>query len=518
MAEDDLGLARGVREAVEHALDRAERAFAEAPDEPYEPSVGRATSLLANVPAAVAFWRAYIAELRGDADAAIAFDRRALAELGGAGSLLASAARLHLRTVTLLRGDLRGADRDVRSSIVALQAAGEVYPAMRAIELLGHVQRAQDRLDAALDTYRWGLEIAAAPGRTPSPAAGIAHVGLAEVAYQRDELDVALEHATEGVRLCRSLAYRRPLAAGLATITRVRWARGDTAGALDAVAQDPQVASSLGLTNLLNPIPALRARLLLARGDVAAAIRWTSEHGLGPDDEVSYPREPEHLVLARVLLSEGRPDAAVALLDRLRRLAADQGRLGSVIEIDALRAMAMAESGDEPGAVVGLVDALVHAYARGYVRVLVDEGAPMRALLIRLVAAQRTDQLRARRVPLGYLARLLRAFEEGPAAGDAVAGRRGAGIPGLVEALSERELEVLRLLAEGKANQEIADELYVALDTVKKHVSHVLGKLGAANRTEAAARARDLGLLAADPGRPPATSDPGPPVRGRPPR
>ena len=151
-------------------------------------------------------------------------------------------------------------------------------------------------------------------------------MGLAEVADQRGELDAALEHASEGIALCRQLAYPRSLAAGLATLARIRQAEGDLPGALDAIEEDWRVAPSLGVTSLLNPVPALRARLLLAQGDLAAAVRWTGERGLGQDDQVGSPREPAYLVLA-----QDRPGRAVALLDRLRALAAAQGRTGSVI-------------------------------------------------------------------------------------------------------------------------------------------------------------------------------------------
>ncbi len=226
LAQADLALSGGRVEAVERTLDAAERAFADGPDEPYEPSVDRAASLVANVPAAIAFWRAYLAELHGDAERAIAFDRQALTELGEGESVLASAARLHLRAAELLRGVLPEAERAFASSMAEFRAAGEVYPALRACELLGHVQRAQGRLDAALGTYRQGLEIAASTGGPPLPVVGIADVGLAEVAYQRGELDAALEHATQGIALCRQLAYPRPLAAGLATLARIRQAEG----------------------------------------------------------------------------------------------------------------------------------------------------------------------------------------------------------------------------------------------------------------------------------------------------
>jgi LuxR family maltose regulon positive regulatory protein len=257
----------------------------------------------------------------------------------------------------------------------------------------------------------------------------------------------------------------------------------------------PSALPPRGVTGLLDPVPALRARLLLAQGDLGAALRWTQEHGLGSDDEVTYAREAEYLVLARVLLAQDQPDQAAALLDRLRALAAAQGRIGSVIEIQALRVVALAAAGDQGGAVAALAETLTLAYPQEHVRVFVDEGAPMRVLLGQLVAAQRRDRTTAGGIPLGYLGRLLRAFEQAATPGGSATRRRGVGIPGLVEALSERELEVLRLLAAGKPNRDIADELYVTVDTVKKHASHIYQKLGAANRTEATAHARELGLL-----------------------
>jgi LuxR family maltose regulon positive regulatory protein len=231
---------------------------------------------------------------------------------------------------------------------------------------------------------------------------------------------------------------------------------------------------------------------MLATGDLAAAVRWTNDRGLGPDDEVSYTREPEYLLLARVLLVEGHVDPALALLDRLRSLAERQGRVGSVLEVDALRAVAIAAGGDATSALAALSEALALAQPEGYVRVFVDEGVEMSALLVRLVAAKRDDEAWAEPARLAYVGRLMRAFETNHGVAEPTAGRRGVGAPGLVEPLSEREIEVLRLLAAGKSNHEIAAELFVALDTVKKHVSHILAKLGATNRTEATARARAL--------------------------
>jgi LuxR family maltose regulon positive regulatory protein len=255
-----------------------------------------------------------------------------------------------------------------------------------------------------------------------------------------------------------------------------------------------RAALGRAMTGLLDPVPMQRARLLLTQGDVVAAARWTRERGLDADDEPSYSQELEYLVLARVLLAQDRPGPALGLLKRLHAAAAAQGRTGSIIEIQALQALALEASGDENAAVDALAQALMLACPQGYVRVFADEGAPMAALLARLVAAQKAGQGAASGVPLGCLAKVLRAFG---GSNDAQGAGRGAAstVPGLVEQLTARELDVLRLLATGAPNPRIAAQLVVSLDTVKKHVSHILGKLGAANRTEAVTRARQLGLI-----------------------
>ena len=276
------------------------------------------------------------------------------------------------------------------------------------------------------------------------------------------------------------------------TLAWIRQAAGDPAGALEAIGE-AEHASPVP-AGVLNPAPAQRARLLLAQGDVAAAARWTHETGLHAEDEPRYPREPGYLVLARVLLAQQRPAEALALLDRLHAAAVAQDRVGSVIEAGALRALALAACGQDADAVNALADVLTLACPQGYVRVFADEGPPMAALLARLIAAQRDGQAAAG-VPLGCLARLQRAFDVGPAGPGPRSGTAPAAVPGLVDQLTSRELEVLTMLAAGKSNQAIAGQLVVTLDTVKKHVSHVLGKLGAANRTEAVTRARELGLI-----------------------
>jgi LuxR family transcriptional regulator, maltose regulon positive regulatory protein len=504
------GAAMGYQlEALEPLLDDAERAFALSGGEPYgphEPSLGPAhgDGVLANVPAGIAFLRASLARLRGDAAHAAGYNRQALAQLGKGDWLMRLFVRWNQAAADWLSGRLESAERGLAEVLAERQAADEFFAGflpMRVCYDLGEVQRAQGNLDAALATCRQALE--GVGERSQAALTGPAYVGLAQVLYERDELAAALDHATRGVTLCRQLTFAASLAAGLAVLARIRHAQGDAVGALEAMGEAGQAGLSPQVITLFNPVPAQRARLLLAQGDVGAAARWATAAGLSPDDEPDYPREPGYLVLARVLLAQDHPGPALTLLQRLLEAAASQGRTGSIIEIQALRALALAARGEQASALDALAEAVTLAGRHGYVRVLADEGAPMHALLAQLPAARPGQQPTARGIDSGYLAALLRACSP---AGAVAPGRRAAaapqglvsgraGWPGLVEPLTARELEVLRLIAAGRSNQRIARDLVVALDTVKKHVTHVLGKLGAANRTEAAARARELGLI-----------------------
>jgi len=490
LAQAFLAAQGGRVEAVEPLLDAAEQASAVAAGELFEPTIGRADSILVNVPALSALCQAYLAQFRGDAEATAAFASGALAMVGQDERMLDFVIRRYLATSEWLRGRLAEAELAFVTRIAQWREAGRLALAAWNEYELSQVQRGQGRLDAAVRTCEQALAFAATPGRAPPLAAGPAYVGLAEVAYQRNELDLALRHVTEGIALCRQFAYTPPLAGGLVTLAWIRQASGDLAGALAAIGEAGQ--ASPGPPGLFNPVPAQRARLLLAQGDLDAAARWTREAGLGADDEPDYPSEQGHLVLARVLLAQDQPGRALALLDRLHAAAAAQDRTGSLIEIGVLRALALAATSDADGGVSSLANTLALACPQGYVRVFADEGPPMAALLSRLTTAQRTGQ--APRVPLGCLARLQRAFSREPAAPPG-SGQGTAAWPGLIEPLTGREVEVLGMLAAGRSNQAIADQFVITLDTVKKHVSHILGKLGAASRTEAVARARELGLI-----------------------
>lgn len=480
----------GRLEEVEPLLDDAERAMAGA-EEPFEPSVGRELSILANVPAAIAQLRAELARQHGDPELAVACVRQAMASLTEADRALQVLARWQLAMADSMRGRLPQAER-----MLAEVVNNRFLLSLRPWYDLGRIQQTRGQLGDALRTFGRAVELASEGGR-PLPLAGMGHAGLADVLLDRGELDAALEHATQAVALCRQLPYAQWLATALTVLAWVRQTGGDRAGAMAAMAEAERVTPTPDTApDRLSMVGVQQARLALAQGRVADAARWTAGRGLDVTDEPSNPREPEQLVLAGVLLAGDRSDEALGLLERLHGLAATQGRMGSVIEVLTLQALGRETAGDHRGALATLVEALTLGAPEGYVRVFVDKGPAMAAVLRQLLAGRRREQLAAvDTLPRKYLARLLAAFER---AGAPVfpPPRHGAGVvPGLIDPLTARELEVLDLLAMGKPNQGIAAELVISLDTIKSHVAHIMAKLDVANRTQAVTRARQLGLL-----------------------
>lgn len=382
-----------------------------------------------------------------------------------------------------------------RASSLGLQTDNFLL-ALHALANLSDVQIFMGRLNDAAETSQRILQVTAERRRQSWPVAGLAYQGLSKLHYEWNDLDRAERDSRLGIE-----AGQRGGLTGLEISSRsvlafTVQARGDLGGA-DQILQ--QIAAMTDQHH--HPVHAARAaaweaRLRLRQGRTEQAVRWAETCGLHGDDAVlPYAREAEYLTLARVLIAQGQSGVVLELLDRLLQVAVSDQRGGSQIQILMLQALARQRHSDLPGALKALERALALAEPEGYMRTFVDEGEMMRLLIddFRLAIAEgKPENLRLS----SYVDKLLFAFggaslESVP---DSTIGQESA-ISTLVDPLSERELEVLRLIQAGLNNQEIAEQLVIATSTVKTHLNNLYGKIGVHSRTQAVAIARDLGLL-----------------------
>jgi LuxR family maltose regulon positive regulatory protein len=365
---------------------------------------------------------------------------------------------------------------------------------------LAGVLRLLGRLHAAEAACRDALRFLEEQGMAYLPAAGVLHVALAEVLLERNEFLAAEEHLTQGGELGRRSGRLDTVRNAAPVLARLRLARGDRAGALAAVAEAQaalgEPPSPLAHAELL----CLRARVLLRQGFPGEAAVCVAEAEQLAAQEHGLTSEIIALAAARVRLAQSSAGETVAHLAQLLAAAEERGWFGAVIELRILRSQALARQGDTRAAEADLQAALALAEPQGYMRLFLDEGQPLAELLRGLAARPtRTGERSRRTTP--FLAALLSAFDA-PADGRSVASAlqprtttQLAAAPSLIEPLSARELQVLRLMSEGLTNEQIARRLVVALGTVKAHLHHIAGKLGAQNRAHAVARAQELGLL-----------------------
>ena len=428
---------------------------------------------MARLPAQVAVYRAALALLAGDTAATLAHAHRALALTDPTDHFRRGSAAAIVGLVHWRLAELDAARERYRVAVREFTDAGFVPDVLGCSLALADIELALGRLGDAVRTYEAALALA---GDQPGVrGAADMHVGLAEVMVERADLGAAARHLRAAGELgdyagLPQNAYRRRVAAA-----RLRHAEGDPAAAL-ALLDEAAAVYNTDFLPSVRPIPALRARVHLAAGDVAAAARWADECGVSADDDLDYLREYEHATLARLLLARRDPDTALRLVDRLYAAADAGGRERAAIELLVLRALALDASGRREPAGAALAEALTRAEPEGYVRVFADE-LPALAALLRAVPGDVAGGL-ARRV----LAAATEAAEAKPRPHD------------LVDELSGRELDVLRLLRSDLSGPEIARELVVSLNTVRTHTKNIYAKLGVGTRRQAVRRADELGL------------------------
>lgn len=450
------------------------------------------------LPASIATARAYLALAHDDLRDARAHAQQALARLPAEDHLQRGVAAALLGLAAWADGDLAAADQAMSTAAASFQTAGNVLFAITGAYVQAEMRAAQGRLHAASEVCHRALALAEGQGEPVVWGTADLYTGLGELSRERNRLDEAAASLARSRELSERTELPRWRHRWLMAQARLAASQGDADRAL-ALLDDAARHYVRGPVPDARPVEALTARFHVAQGRVTEALDWAQSAGLAWDDDVSYMREFGHLTLARALLAAAQagndPQArhrAHSLLDRLLSAAEAGGRTGSVIEILVVQALAHGAQGDITAALVPLQRALALAEPQGYVRIFADEGAPMAALL---------TALQPQAFMPAYVDVLLAACRDAPQVAHASAFHTSthttppAPPQPLIEPLTERELDVLRLIADGLSNREIGERLFLALSTVKGYNRNIFDKLQVKRRTEAVARARALGLI-----------------------
>jgi len=453
-----LALMAGQTTGVEEKLQAAEKALQNIePDAATRDLIGQ-----------VACARATLALTRYEPEVMLIQARRALEYLHPDNLAFRFTANWALTSASLLRGDRATAAQASMEGISISQKSGDVFSTILATTNLGRVQESENQLYLAAETYRSILPLF---GDHPQPNAAEAHLGLAHISYEWNDLESAEQHGEQSLQLARQ--YDRVIDRFILSevfLSRLKLARGDVDGAATLLAQTEQSARQKNFILRLPEIAAAQVLVLLRQGNLDAAADLAQTHDLP-------------LSRVRVLLAQGDTSSALAVLEPLRQQMEVKGWVDEQLKVMVLQAVALHAHGEEDQAVQLLGDALALAKPGGFIRTFVDEGLPMAQLL---------SEAASRGVKQDYAGKLLAAFA------DETKDERRTTEPSAsssVETLSQRELDVLRLIAEGLSNQEICERLFLALDTVKGHNRRIFNKLQVQRRTEAIARARELGLI-----------------------
>ena len=434
------------------------------------------------LPADIAVHRAGLALLRGDVDSTVGFARRAL-DLALEDDHLARGAASALRGLAAWStGDLEVAHASYTDCLVDFERIDHVSDVLGCSITLADIEVTQGRLRGAMRTYQRALQLASRHTSRLLRGTVDMHVGMAALHREFGDLPAARRDLTRSRELGDLAGLPQNAYRWRVVMAQVCEAEGDLEAAIGLLDEADRLYDGDFSPNV-RPVPALRARTWIRHGRVDDALAWVGQRGLSVADDLSYLSEFEHLTLARTLVAEATQqrderslDQALELLGRLLRAAQDGGRHGSVIEIRVVEALAHQKRGDTTEALASLERAMTLAEPEGYARTFLDEGAPMAALLTAIAdRGSATPYVRRLRAALG------------------VAPNTAA--PAMVEPLSSRERDVLRLLGTDLNGPEIARELVVSLNTVRTHTKNLYMKLGVNNRRAAIRRAHELDLL-----------------------
>jgi LuxR family maltose regulon positive regulatory protein len=415
--------------------------------------------------------RATLAVMQHDGETIIAQSHRALSYLHPNNLPLRTAATWTLGYAYQLQGDRATASRAYAEVISISKSFGDSVYTIAATTCLGQVQETDNQLYLAVETYRRALQLAGDP---PQRIACEAHLGLARISYQWNDLDAAEQHGQRCVQLTQQIDSIDTLAACQVLLARLKLVQGDVAGATALLGKAEQFVRQQNFVFRMPDVTATQVLTLLRQGHLAAAARLAQVNALP-------------ISQARVLLAQGDTDSALAVLSAWREQVEKKGWEDERLKVLVLQALTLYAHGEKNRAVHLLGDALVLAEPAGFIRLFLDEGLPMAHLL---------SEAAALGIMPNYVGKLLAAFEAKGQKSEATPYLPPApSVQPLPELLSQRELKILQLIAQGLSNREIGERLFLALDTVKGHNRRIYDKLQVQRRTEAVAKARSLKIL-----------------------
>jgi LuxR family maltose regulon positive regulatory protein len=426
---------------------------------------------------------------RGEIDDTIRQCHEALEQLPDDQPTVRCMLALYLGLAHWMKAEMPKAMLYLDEAAVYGQTTGNFFITLVAMGHLADIYIRQGRLRQAAETSRKALRLGTEwGGGEPLPATSYAHICLAQILYQWNEVGEAIHYVNRAIELGRQGVQMTIAVMAVPSLAPLTELIGQTTALSDALDELEGVAAASNSAMMFRISAAWRARLALARGDMSEALQWaaTRESPKSDSDEgLGFPLEFEHLTLARLSIARGQLHGVATMLDRLRKRAEAEGRMGSVIEILVLLATTLRVQGRTDEAMTTLQRALSLAEPEGFVRIFLDAGVPMAELLRSALARQIMPE---------YVSGLLAAF--GTTTGrDASMQFSGPRVKPTIEPVTGRELEVLRLLAAGSSNKQIAEELVLVTGTVKAHLLNIYRKLDVHNRTQAVARARELNLL-----------------------